>query len=63
MPYCEYRKCKKVAGDKIRLLRMWGSYDRHNTNHTQAIWLCDKHHKKIAKMLSVEPKPPRNEVI
>ena len=55
MPFCEYRKCKRVADKEIRLLRMWSSYDfRKSPNHTQAIWLCAKHHKKISKALNVD---------
>ena len=54
MPYCEYRKCKRVAAKTIRLLRMWDSYDRNHTSHTQEIWLCGKHIKKISKLLNVK---------
>lgn len=54
MPYCEYHKCKRVAEKEARLLRMWESYDfRKNPNHTQQIWLCGKHLKKINKLLGI----------
>lgn len=56
MPYCEYHKCKKVAEDRCKLLRMWDSYDfRTRPTHTQAIWLCAKHLKKINEILEIEP--------
>lgn len=55
MPYCEYRKCKSVAEGKPRILRMWDSYHhRNNSNHTQEIWLCNKHLAKINKLLGIE---------
>lgn len=58
MPYCEYHKCKTVAEAKPRLLRMWDSYDKlRNSNHTQEIWLCKKHLKKINKLLAIKEKP------
>ena len=53
MPYCEYHKCKKVAVDSPRLLRMWSSYSVYNMSHHQEIWLCAKHLKKINKLLDV----------
>lgn len=55
MPYCEYHKCKRVATTEARLLRMWDSYHhRDASNHTQRIWLCDKHLAKINKLLGIE---------
>lgn len=55
MPYCEYRKCKRVADGKVRLLKMWDSYDRNHTSHTQVIYMCEKHIAKINKLLCIEP--------
>jgi hypothetical protein len=57
MPYCEYRKCSRVAEQRARLLRMWDSYDRNHTSHTQGIWLCKKHLEKINKLLNIEDAP------
>ncbi len=55
MPYCEYRKCKRVAEGKPRILRMWSSYHfRDNSNHTQEISLCNKHLDKINKALCIK---------
>ena len=56
MPFCEYNKCNNVAKtDKIGLLRTWDSYHfRTASNHTQGIWLCTKHVKKLQKLLNVE---------
>ena len=57
MPFCEYRKCDRVSENPSRLLRMWSSYDsRTAPNHTQEIWLCKKHLKKINKLLNVATK-------
>lgn len=53
MPYCEYRKCKRVANGKARLLRMWDSYDAQHQSHAQVIYLCNKHRAKIHKLLQV----------
>jgi len=53
MPTCEYRKCKRVAEKTCGLLRKWDSYDQHHTSHTQEIWLCKKHLKKISKLLDL----------
>jgi len=55
MPYCEYAKCSRVATKKLGLLRTWDSYDfRKSPTHVQDIWVCEKHHKKISKLLSVK---------
>ncbi len=54
MPYCEYRKCKRVADKSARVLRMWDSYDAHHQTHTQVIYLCKKHLAKIHKLLQIE---------
>lgn len=59
MPFCEYHRCNNVADtDKTGLLRTWDSYHfRDNPTHTQGIWLCKKHLKKIRKQLSLEEQP------
>lgn len=55
MPFCEYHRCKKGAYKQAKLLRMWDSYNfRTASNHTQQIWLCKKHLKKINKLLGIE---------
>ncbi len=56
MPYCEYHKCNKVAeNNKIGLLRTWDTYDfRERPGHTQGIWLCKKHIKKLCKQLGIK---------
>lgn len=55
MPFCEYRKCKKVAAKTSRLLRKWGDYDnKDGRNRHQEVWLCDKHLKKVNKILLIE---------
>lgn len=55
MPYCEYDKCKRVADvTQCGLLRKWSSWHfRDFPTHTQDIALCDKHLKKINKLLHV----------
>lgn len=56
MPFCQYHKCKRVADtDKIGLLETWDTYHfRNNPTHTQGVWLCKKHVKKVKKLLGVE---------
>lgn len=55
MPYCQYKGCKKVADGRCELLQKWDSYNnRENSKHCQDIWLCDKHRKKIHKLLQIE---------
>lgn len=62
MPFCEYHRCKKVAENKTELLRKWDSYDfRTASNHTQDIWLCSKHLKKINKLLGIQSKDTDND--
>lgn len=55
MPFCEYYKCKKVAKHlHTGILRKWESYDfRLRANHVQDIALCEKHFKKINKILQI----------
>lgn len=53
MPYCEHYKCKRVASNTTGILRKWSSYDVYNPSHTQQIWLCKKHVKKINKLLQL----------
>lgn len=54
MPYCEYKKCKKVATTKSKLLRKWDSWHfRDKPTHNQEIWLCEKHDKKINDLLQI----------
>ena len=57
MPFCEYRKCKRVADDTPTLLRQWSSFSQENQNHHQEIWLCNKHIAKINELLGLRPKP------
>ena len=51
MPYCEHRRCKRVAeirlGDRIAT---GGDYDSKN-RWEQVVWLCPKHYKKIMLLL------------
>lgn len=57
MPFCEYKKCSRVAEGKPGLLRTWDTYHhRDNPNHTQEIWLCNKHLAKINKLLNLKEK-------
>lgn len=55
MPLCEYKGCNRVVDTtESELLRKWESYDfRTASNHIQEICLCEKHRKKIYKLLGV----------
>jgi len=58
MPTCQYKKCSKVAyQEHTHLLEKWSTYDfRTSPSHVQAIWLCNKHIKKINNILQLEEK-------
>ena len=54
MPYCEHRRCKRVAeirlGDRIAT---GGDYDSER-RWEQVVWLCTNHYKKIMLLLGRE---------
>lgn len=65
VPNCQFNKCGKVADSTTKLLEKWDSYDKSDSykrNHTQDVWLCDKHRKEIYKLLQIESESePNNE--
>lgn len=53
MPYCSYKKCKHVADKSLGEIVWPGSKDGFGREWKQVTYVCDKHFKKILKMLNI----------
>ena len=54
MPYCEYRKCRKVATEKLgSKIVIPGELDGFGKVWEEVVYLCPKHIKKIRRLLSI----------
>jgi len=53
MPYCRYRRCKRVATREIGTIN-YPSDDMPSGIWDEVTYVCDKHYVKLLKLLGVK---------
>ena len=56
MPYCQVKRCKRVADRKLGEIDTGKTYLKNSDRTwTEVVYVCNKHYAKLLKKLGYEP--------